>query len=248
LSSQTRGYPFRAITEIDNDRKGGILTITTSPSEKGKAVSIDFVDTGTGTPREILTRVFDPLFTTKESGKGTGLGLSASYGIVDGHGGRIDVMKSAVGKGTTFRVELPAESGDGESLSQPAKKRRALALLLIYWLENCFPISRHTERLSWEVDHPTASALNWTASQGAVVIPGAHLSHSVFEDARWRRCTHTREALLMPPRPSCLRVTFGGRFLPSRGSSFCVEVGRHMSHCSSTSHIGRPLRNFRAFS
>ena len=86
---------------------GGTLTIKTAPSDDQKAVSIDFVDTGEGIPQENLTRIFDPFFTTKELGKGTGLGLSTSYGIIDEHGGRIDV-KSQVGKGTTFRIELPA--------------------------------------------------------------------------------------------------------------------------------------------
>jgi len=94
---------------------GGTLTITTAPSADQKVVSIDFADTGEGIPREILTRIFDPFFTTKELGKGTGLGLSTSYGIIDGHGGRIDV-KSEVGKGTTFTIELPATPEDAESL------------------------------------------------------------------------------------------------------------------------------------
>ena len=94
---------------------GGTLTITTAPSADQKVVSIDFADTGEGIPREILTSIFDPFFTTKEPGKGTGLGLSTSYGIIDGHGGRIDV-KSEVGKGTTFTIELPATPEDAESL------------------------------------------------------------------------------------------------------------------------------------
>ncbi len=94
---------------------GGTLTITTAPSADQKAVSIDFADTGEGIPRENLTRIFDPFFTTKEPGKGTGLGLSTSYGIIDEHGGRIDV-KSEVGKGTTFRIEFPAEPKGAESL------------------------------------------------------------------------------------------------------------------------------------
>jgi two-component system NtrC family sensor kinase len=94
---------------------GGTLTIKTAPSEDQKVVYIDFADTGEGIPRENLTRIFDPFFTTKELGKGTGLGLSTSYGIIDAHGGRIDV-KSKVGKGTTFRIELPAELEDAESL------------------------------------------------------------------------------------------------------------------------------------
>jgi len=93
----------------------GTLTITTGLSQDQKVVWIDFADTGEGIPRENVTRIFDPFFTTKEVGKGTGLGLSTSYGIIDGHGGRIDV-KSQVGRGTTFRIELPAEPEDAESL------------------------------------------------------------------------------------------------------------------------------------
>jgi len=93
----------------------GTLTITTALSEDQKGVWIDFADTGEGIPRENLSRIFDPFFTTKELGRGTGLGLSTSYGIIDGHGGRIDV-KSQLGRGTTFRIELPAEPEDVESL------------------------------------------------------------------------------------------------------------------------------------
>jgi len=93
----------------------GTLAINTTPSEDQRVVWIEFSDTGEGIPRGNLSRIFDPFFTTKELGKGTGLGLSTSYGIIDGHGGRIDV-KSQVGKGTTFRIELPAEPEDAESL------------------------------------------------------------------------------------------------------------------------------------
>jgi len=86
----------------------GVLTITTGTSDDDKGIRIDFTDTGEGIPPENLSRIFDPFFTTKAVGKGTGLGLSTSYGIIEGHGGRIDV-KSMVGKGTTFRIELPAD-------------------------------------------------------------------------------------------------------------------------------------------
>jgi signal transduction histidine kinase len=67
---------------------------------------VEFADTGEGIPEENITRIFDPFFTTKDVGKGTGLGLATSYGIVEEHGGKIDV-KSKVGEGTTFTIELP---------------------------------------------------------------------------------------------------------------------------------------------
>ncbi len=84
----------------------GTLTITSYPSQDRKGVFLEFTDTGEGIPEENLTRIFDPFFTTKDVGKGTGLGLSTSYGIVEGHGGKIRV-KSKVGEGTTFTIELP---------------------------------------------------------------------------------------------------------------------------------------------
>ncbi len=84
----------------------GTLMINTSPAPDGKMVLIEFTDTGEGIPEENLTRIFDPFFTTKDVGKGTGLGLATSYGIVQDHGGTIRV-KSKVGKGTTFTIELP---------------------------------------------------------------------------------------------------------------------------------------------
>ena len=55
-----------------------------------------------------MTRIFDPFFTTKPVGKGTGLGLSVSYGIVEKHGGRIEV-ESVLGQGTTFTIRLPVQ-------------------------------------------------------------------------------------------------------------------------------------------
>ena len=63
-------------------------------------------DTGQGIPDEILSRIFNPFFTTKEVGEGTGLGLSISYEIIKKQHGEILVM-STPGKGTTFTVRLP---------------------------------------------------------------------------------------------------------------------------------------------
>jgi len=71
-------------------------------------VTLEVADRGTGIPPEHLARIFDPFFTTKEDGKGVGLGLAVAYGIVESHGGTIDV-RSQAGHGTTFRVRLPVE-------------------------------------------------------------------------------------------------------------------------------------------
>ena len=73
--------------------------------ENGNAV-VRISDTGNGIKAEDIQRVFDPFFTTKPVGEGTGLGLSISYGIVERHGGSINV-KSSPGKGTTFTTLIP---------------------------------------------------------------------------------------------------------------------------------------------
>jgi two-component system NtrC family sensor kinase len=69
-------------------------------------VALRFADTGIGIPEEILPKILDPFFTTKEQGRGTGLGLSVSYGIIERHRGKLEV-KSKVGEGSTFTVKLP---------------------------------------------------------------------------------------------------------------------------------------------
>ena len=81
-------------------------TITLRNGIEEDTVWIEVADNGSGMPPETLQKIFDPFFTTKPVGQGTGLGLSLSYGIVKKHNGEITV-RSEVGVGTTFRVELP---------------------------------------------------------------------------------------------------------------------------------------------
>jgi len=82
-------------------------TITICTGAEGGEVWVEVKDNGCGIPEEHLARIFDPFFTTKPAGKGTGLGLSLAYGIAQKHGGRISV-DSEVGRGSTFRVTIPA--------------------------------------------------------------------------------------------------------------------------------------------
>jgi PAS domain S-box-containing protein len=88
------------------EAKGGVLRIETRHSLQEGKLFVDFKDTGPGIPEENLLKLFEPFFTTKKKGKGVGLGLSVAYGIVQEHGGSINV-KSKAGEGTTFHVKLP---------------------------------------------------------------------------------------------------------------------------------------------
>ncbi|KWZ44065.1 histidine kinase [Burkholderia savannae] len=89
-------------------------TITIRTSHDADAVSISIADTGAGISEDVIGRIFDPFFTTKPVGQGTGLGLSISHGIVEHHGGRIDV-ESRVGRGTTFTITLPIRRKSGSA-------------------------------------------------------------------------------------------------------------------------------------
>lgn len=110
---------------------GGVLTIRTLyvPEDEIAAddapilpaqdyLLIEVADTGPGVPQEIADKIFDPFFTTKESGKGTGLGLSTVYGVIRQMDGAITV-KSASGKGATFRIYLPAHAAEESEATEP---------------------------------------------------------------------------------------------------------------------------------
>jgi two-component system NtrC family sensor kinase len=84
---------------------GGTLTIRTLAQDGNVLVKV--TDTGCGIKKEHLDRIFEPFFSTKPVGKGTGLGLSVSYGIVQQHGGSLEV-DSVEGAGTTFTIVLPS--------------------------------------------------------------------------------------------------------------------------------------------
>ncbi|MEI9998700.1 MAG: PAS domain S-box protein [Verrucomicrobiota bacterium] len=110
---------------------GGTLTIKTEncvadehyvamnrQAKPGNYVAISVTDVGVGIPGDILGNIFEPFFTTKELGKGTGLGLSSVKAIVKNHGGFINVY-SEPGRGSTFKVYLPAQVDSVDTPEEP---------------------------------------------------------------------------------------------------------------------------------
>jgi len=91
---------------IDAMPDGGTLTLESSFNREKGEVRIRVQDTGYGIPKEHLTHIFDPFYTTKSEGEGLGLGLSTVHGIIERHKGNIN-LKSDVGEGTIFTIDLP---------------------------------------------------------------------------------------------------------------------------------------------
>jgi signal transduction histidine kinase len=87
--------------------KSGAVTLKTTL--RSHVVQIEVADNGPGIPEELLEKIFEPYFTTKEEGKGTGLGLYISQRIVERHGGALMVQNAPGGGGAVFQIELPFE-------------------------------------------------------------------------------------------------------------------------------------------
>lgn len=93
-----------AVQAMPEEKKDAEITIYTE--EADSEVYVRIKDNGVGIPDEIKDRIWEPFFTTKEVGVGTGLGMSITYGIVEKHGGKID-LSSEIGQGTEFVITLP---------------------------------------------------------------------------------------------------------------------------------------------
>ncbi len=140
---------------------GGVLYLTVESARLERAEAmlhpkarpgdyavLKVADSGSGIPREIIDRIFDPFFSTKPQGKGTGLGLATVLGIVESHGGFV-VVESELGKGTTFSVHLPA-TPVGEPAAAPAEvlaKARSGRSELILVVDDEPPVAHVAERV-----------------------------------------------------------------------------------------------------
>ncbi|MBM4275761.1 MAG: PAS domain S-box protein [Deltaproteobacteria bacterium] len=91
----------------------GKITVTSRPAPPNEGIILTFTDTGCGIPSDIREKIFEPFFTTKAPGKGTGLGLSIVYGVIQRHGGSVEVHSPLEG-GTVFTIRLPLEVPNDE--------------------------------------------------------------------------------------------------------------------------------------
>ncbi|HEX9975267.1 MAG TPA: ATP-binding protein, partial [bacterium] len=89
--------------------KGGELKLGLQRSDSEQLFRLEIADNGVGIPEDVLPHIFEPFYSTKDSDKNTGLGLAVVYGIVERHGGSIDVQSQA-NRGTTFTINLPTNS------------------------------------------------------------------------------------------------------------------------------------------
>ena len=167
------------------EKKGGVLTITHNDLDlgdkvvkginsqvSGQCVQLTVKDTGDGMPDNIAEKVFDPYFTTKQSGTGTGMGLSVALGIIDSCGGAI-TLETALGHGTTVNIYLPVthdfeltkkvQDISKQSLAgnerillvdDEEKITKALKLLLEQLGYNVTPFNSSRKALAEFVEHP----------------------------------------------------------------------------------------------
>jgi two-component system, NtrC family, sensor kinase len=110
---------IEAMPLAEKNAPQGQVTVEITSSNHGRSMQIRVKDTGTGMTDDVRAHIFEPFFTTKSEGKGVGLGLAIAYGIVERHGGEIEVQSSP-GKGTQFIVTLPTK--------QPAEGTRSESL------------------------------------------------------------------------------------------------------------------------
>jgi two-component system, cell cycle sensor histidine kinase and response regulator CckA len=107
-----------ALNAVDALGTRGELTLRAVCEPPGHTLRFEVEDTGPGIAPAVLPRIFEPFFTTKPVGKGTGLGLAVVFGTVSSHGGRVEV-DSEPGRGTRFKIWLPASAEPSPALAEP---------------------------------------------------------------------------------------------------------------------------------
>jgi signal transduction histidine kinase len=98
------------LNAIEATPAGGSISISTVYRPNRGSIEITVSDTGEGISEDNIVKIFDPFYTTKDSGNG--LGLAITHGIIEQHNGTIDV-DSTLGRGTTFKITLPLTASNG---------------------------------------------------------------------------------------------------------------------------------------
>lgn len=169
------------VISAENVQIDACYSAMNADAKPGPHVVIEVRDCGTGIPAELLEKIFDPFFTTKEPGKGTGLGLSTSLGIVKSHGGFFQVSTES-GRGTTFRLYLPAEPAaaaiDAEVPAQSVPRGHGEWILVV---EDEAQIRSLTAQLLDASGYRVLTAGNGIEAVALYAREGAHIA-AVFTD------------------------------------------------------------------
>jgi signal transduction histidine kinase/nitrate/nitrite-specific signal transduction histidine kinase len=226
------------INAVDAMPKGGKITVATYDdrvagngarehlSGPGQSVVVEIADTGTGMPAEVRARIFDPFFTTKGE-QGTGLGLAVSLGIVQSHGGQIDV-ESAPGQGTRFVIRLPVRVADQNGKYPRPGKPATITPGHLLFVESEAMIRDATVRLLSRWGHKVAQAENG-AEALAMFVPDTYdlvISDLGMPDMNGWDLLHEIKA--RDPRVPTVLITGWGRQFSdeearARGVDFVIE-------------------------
>ncbi|HUL61121.1 MAG TPA: ATP-binding protein [Anaeromyxobacteraceae bacterium] len=200
------------------------ISVETHVGAGGRVIA-EVRDTGCGIPPEHRKRIFDPFFTTKAIGVGTGLGLTICHGIVTALGGEIEV-ESEVGKGSTFRVSLPAAntSGVAASASPPVQAPRRARILLV---DDEPLFCRALERLLGS-EHEVVSATDPKEALRRIEA-GEHFD-LILSDLAMAGMTglelHAVVSRIAPGLADCMLFVTGGALTPTAAEFLAARPGR----------------------
>ncbi len=228
----------------EGDTEHNVIRVVTSVDAASDRVVVEVRDTGVGIPPENLTRIFDPVFTTKPIGVGTGLGLSICHRIVSGFGGEIQVQ-SQPGTGTVFRVLLPPSPGRAPTTYVQPEAARASRRGRLLVIDDEPTVGRVIER-ALSVEHDV------TVSGGAhealkLLTAGEHFDLILCDLMMPQMTGMELHAELSATAPEIVeRMVFltGGAFTPGARSFMDTVANQHIDKPFDTKHL-RALVNER---
>ena len=201
---------------------GGTITLTVEnrtlgpdnsiPLPTGGYVVISVIDTGSGIPPDLIEKVLEPFFTTKEIGKGTGLGLSMVYGFAKQSGGTLR-LESEVGKGTRAELWLPSSSGKAPSRkarsadSQDLSAQRPLRVLLV---DDHPEVRGTTAAMLRDLGHEAVEAASGTEALEALSDGGSKVDVLITDYAMPRQSGSEVVRLARESRPKLPAVIITG--------------------------------------